>query len=359
MDRMNVLHVITDRDRRGAQVYATDLARGLAMLGCEGQVVALTTGRHGDILEVDALGPSRRSMKTLRELRRRAGNFDIVVAHGSATLLACAVALLGTGIPFVYRQISDPLYWAASWPRRLRVALLIRRASAVVALSSSTASVLARHYHLPVESLVVIPNSVPAAPFEVATRQQAVSARRSLGVPEDGTVALYIGALAQEKGVDIAISAVVADAGVSLLVVGDGPAAGQLRELAEKMAPARVFFVGSLGDPTSAYHASDMILLPSRGGDSMPAVLIEAGLCGLPAVTTPVGAITDVIQDRVTGRVVPVADQSAFSGAVAELVKDADTRLRLGRAARDHCTEHFTIEATAPSWLELLRGVSG
>ena len=91
----------------------------------------------------------------------------------------------------------------------------------------------------------------------------------------------------------------------------------------------------------------------------MPAVLIEAGLCGLPAVTTPVGAITDVIQDRVTGRIVPIADQGAFSGAVAELVNDAATRLRLGRAARDHCAEHFTIEATAPSWLTLLSGVSG
>ena len=69
---MRVLHVITDRDRRGAQVFAMDLAQGLDTLGVRNEVVALAPGQHGDLLPVECLGPSRRSLRTIRALRRRA-----------------------------------------------------------------------------------------------------------------------------------------------------------------------------------------------------------------------------------------------------------------------------------------------
>ena len=117
---MRVLQVVTDRDRRGAQVYATDLAPGLQNLGCAVETVALAPGNHGDQLAIDVLGPSRRSLATFRALRARARSFDVVIAHGTTTLPACAIALSGSGVPFVYRQISDPLFWAATTARRLR-----------------------------------------------------------------------------------------------------------------------------------------------------------------------------------------------------------------------------------------------
>ena len=50
-----------------------------------------------------------------------------------------------------------------------------------------------------------------------------------------------------------------------------------------------------------AYAAADVVVLASRGGDSMPAVLIEAGLCGVPAVATPVQAIPEIVLPGETG----------------------------------------------------------
>ena len=116
-----VLQVITDTDRRGAQVFATDLGAELQD-EFDVRTVALAPGRDR-ALDVDVLGPSRRSPKTLRALRTAARHAAIVIAHGSSTLPASAVALVGSGVPFVYRQISDPVFWTPTAAKRLRVRL--------------------------------------------------------------------------------------------------------------------------------------------------------------------------------------------------------------------------------------------
>ena len=328
-------------------MFATDLAEGLSDLGVLNTVVALAPGVADDSLDIDVLGPSRRSRTTVSNLRRLAPDHDVVVAHGSSTLVVSALALTGTKVPFVYRQISDPEFWAATWPRRVRVAALIRRARVIVALSHGSSAVLRSHYRLDGSRISVIPNAVPE-------RSSADEDRRDDSGPVE---LLYLGALAAEKGVDFAVRAAAAVDEARLTVAGAGPERSALEALASDLAPDRITFIGSVDDPRSLLASSDILLLPSRGGDSMPAVLIEAGLQGLACVTTPVGSITDIVLDGETGRVVPVGDQSGFSRAVADLVAEPGVRSRLGAAARDHCTEHFTIGIVAPKWLDVLRSV--
>lgn len=331
-----------------------DLSAGLDRLGCHNEVVALAPGQHGDLLPVEVLGPSRRSPSTLLALRRSAKAADIVVAHGSATLLACAIALVGCRSPFVYRQISDPLHWAGTWPRRLRTGAFLRRATAIVALASTSADVLCRHYRLRPSRITVLPNAVPGGRFATASAEDRARSRSELGLPENAVVVLYIGALAAEKGVDMLVRVVAASPALHLLIVGDGPERDRLRQLAQRAMPGRAYFTGPTRDPASAFHAADVVALPSRAGDSMPAVLIEAGLCGLPTIATPVGAITDVVLDGRTGSVVPVEDEGALAHALGHIVSHPAVRASMGAAARAHCVERFTIEATAPRWLELL-----
>lgn len=346
---MRVLHVVTDTDRRGAQVFATDLSNGLAELGSQSEVVALAPGRTDGLLPVEVLGPTRRSRQTFAELRRCTDACDVVVAHGSTTLDMSALAVAGTGTPFVYRQISDPLFWAASWSRRARVAGLIRRAAAVVALSSGASAVLQAHYRLREERIAVIPNAVPGDGFQYAAEP---------GSADRGHCRLvYVGALAEEKGVDIAIRSLAATPDAELVVVGDGPDRTRLEALAGHAAGGRIDFAGSVEDPKPFLRAASLFVFPSRGGDSMPAALIEAGLSGLPSLTTPVGSIADIVVDGETGRVVPIGDQSAFDTALVDLVTSPPTRRRMGRAARERCLEHFTIDRVAPRWLEVLESV--
>ena len=352
-----MLHVVTDRDRRGAQVFGIDIANGLDALNVQNEVVALAPGTHGDGLAIECLGPSRRSWRTIRELRGRAKSVDVVVAHGSATLLVASIALFASGVPFVYRQISDPLHWAATWPRRLRVGLYLRRPAAIVALSDLAAKVLVQHYRLDRSRIAVIANAVPDAKFTTMPAGERADIRERFGLSDDLPVAIYIGALAEEKGADMAILAAEAIEGLQLLVVGDGPERAGLEKLASQLGPDRIVFAGALDQPEIALGASDFLLLPSRGGDSMPAVLIEAGLSGLASVTTPVGSITDIVIDGVTGHVVPIDDQSAFDAAVEDLTSNPERSRAFGLAARQHCEKHFTITSTAPAWRDLLNEV--
>jgi glycosyltransferase involved in cell wall biosynthesis len=169
-------------------------------------------------------------------------------------------------------------------------------------------------------------------------------------VDPDVPVVAYVGALAVEKGVDVAVEAVAAVPGLHLLIAGDGPQRSALRELAARCAPDRVHLVGVLDDVTTAYAAADIVVLPSRGGDSMPAALIEAGLCGRPAVATAVGAIPDVVEPGVTGALVPVGDPLRLARTLEALLADPDELAALGAAARARGLERFDIDIVARGW---------
>jgi glycosyltransferase involved in cell wall biosynthesis len=196
----------------------------------------------------------------------------------------------------------------------------------------------------------VVPNGVPSTHFTVADAADQKEARQSFGVDPDVPVVAYVGALAVEKGVDVAVEAVAAVPGLHLLIAGDGPQRSALRELAARCAPDRVHLVGVLDDVTTAYAAADIVVLPSRGGDSMPAALIEAGLCGRPAVATAVGAIPDVVEPGVTGALVPVGDPLRLARTLEALLADPDELAALGAAARARGLERFDIDIVARGW---------
>ena len=87
----------------------------------------------------------------------------------------------------------------------------------------------------------------------------------------------------------------------------------------------------------------------------MPGVLIEAGLSGLPAVTTDVGFVRDVVLQGETGWVVPTREPSALAAALREAAHDGGAR---GRAARQHCLDRFDSRRVTDVWLSLLRTVA-
>ena len=194
------------------------------------------------------------------------------------------------------------------------LALFIRRAANIVALSERTAALVATHYRLDATRCTVIPNAVPGANFRVPNPDERATQRERFGLPPSGLVIAYVGALVREKGVESVLRCVATLGDATALIVGDGPDRDRLVAIAARLPGVAPHFVGSLDDPLAAFLASDLIVLPSEGGDSMPATLIEAGLCGLPTISTPVGAIEDIIIDGETGRIVPIGDDGTRGG---------------------------------------------
>lgn len=354
---LRVLQVITDPARRGAQLFAIDLGDALSRRGMAVRTLALGDADGVLTLDVPTLGTRRIGWSTLTALRRELAGADVVVAHGAQTLPACALATLATPTPFVYRQISDSRFWASTPTRRARVRVGMSRAAHVVALWEGAATTLRTYFGVRAERLTVIPNGVVIDRFVPTVASQRAKARRALSLDEHAFTFVYVGALVAEKGVDVAIEAIARVPSVQLLVSGVGPEADGLRALATRVAPERVVFARPGTDALAAYRAADVVVLASRGGDSMPAVLIEAGLMEIPAVATPIEAIPEIVVPGITGELVAEGDVAGLARVVAALSTDPERVHTLGRGARVHCLDRYSIEPIADAWAGVLQAV--
>ncbi len=345
------LIVLSSNQRRGAEIQGSQLASELRSRGRSTvDLVALAASDLATRLDVDALGASPLGLPTLQSLRRRSRNYEVVIGYGSSTLPACAAALAGTKVSFIYRNIGDPRAWVRDGWRRRRTALLYRRARGVVALWQGAAGSIHDLYGVPPSRISVIPNARSADTFSPASLEQRSMARANLGVDADTPLIACIGSLSPEKRVDLAIRS-VADLDARLVVAGDGPLRSDLEALASRVAPERVRFVGQVDDVRQVIHAADVVLLTSST-EGMPGVVIEAGLCGVPTVATRVGAVEELITDRTTGAIV---DADTEREVRAALIRTLPSARELGAAARSSLLRTHSWDAVVPSWAEAIR----
>lgn len=345
-----VLIVLASTERRGAEVEGAQLAAELCAAGVEAEVVALHPGATPS-LDVRALGSTPLAMSTLRALRSAAARFDVVVAYGSSTLPACAIALLAARTPFVYRSIGDPERWARGRLHRWRTGVLFRRARHVVALWPAAAASIQRLYRVPPERISCIANARPLPDGEPTARAVA---RDALGLPRDALVVVWVGALSEEKRPALAVDAVAELDGAYLLLAGEGALRADVEARAESVLPGRHRLAGAVVPLDPLWAAADVVLLTSRT-EGMPGVLIEAALHGVPAVATAVGAVGAIVVDGVTGRLVP---DGAGPGAIAAALREVVAgRAAFGAAAERHAGATFIWPAVVPAWLQVLDDV--
>jgi glycosyltransferase involved in cell wall biosynthesis len=189
-------------------------------------------------------------------------------------------------------------------------------------------------------------------PFAVVDRG---AARRSLGLPADGDVVMYVGRLAQIKRPDRFLDLaddLSARSGATFALVGDGPLGDECRARIARTANAVA--LGWQRDLGTLLGAADVVVLCSDN-EGVPLLLIEAALAGRPVVTTDVGAVRDVVRDGETGVLVPAGDRGALATAVDTLLSDPALRDRLGSTARDRALREMTASAAVDRHVELYR----
>jgi phosphatidylinositol alpha-1,6-mannosyltransferase len=126
-------------------------------------------------------------------------------------------------------------------------------------------------------------------------------------------------------------------------------AARRVREMPYDHDPARL---------AAVYRAMDVFVFPSLW-EGLPNALLEAMACGRPVVVSNVGGLSDVVEDGVNGRIVPVERLDTFTDRVLDLLDDAETRERLARAARERMLEAFTLDHEREALLTLYRELAG
>jgi glycosyltransferase involved in cell wall biosynthesis len=147
---------------------------------------------------------------------------------------------------------------------------------------------------------------------------------------------VFAGRLSAEKGVDVLIKAAGQLPGVSVEILGDGPARPELERLAAQVAPGRVHFRGRVGKDSvhSAMRSALAVVVPSRWYENQPMTILEAFACGAPVIGSRLGGIPELVTDGVNGFTVAADDPAALAASMRALASQPKEALALGQAAR-------------------------
>jgi glycosyltransferase involved in cell wall biosynthesis len=303
---------------------------------------------------------ARKRLPALLALRRwlaaHGPKIDIVNTHSSTDswLAAAACATLAAAPPIVRtRHVSTTVR------NRPTTRWLYRRATAhIVTTGEALRAQLARDNGVPLDHMTSVPTGIDLARFIPGN---ALAARARLGLPDRPALGI-VSTLRDWKGHDYLFEALAQDragwAGWQVIVVGDGPYRDRLDiRLARLGLTADVRFVGQQQDVVPWLQALDAFTLPSYGEEGVPQAIMQAMACGLPVVSTPVGAITEAVAADVTGLLVPPRDAAALAAGLARLRDDAGMRRRFAAAARERAVARFGLDIMLDRMEEVFRTV--
>jgi len=349
--KLRILHTESSHGWGGQEIRILTEAHGMQDRGHE--VMIATTGNAELLPAAERAGlrtavlPMRR--KGIRELlgvrawlAANHGSFDVINTHSSTDswLVALSRATLSRCPPILRtRHVSTVVNtgFTTRW--------LYRSATAHIVV---TGEALRRQIHeqngFPLEHMTSIRTGIDLERFRPLDKGWM---RQLLGVP-DKTVIGILATLRDWKGHDYLLDALNSlrqrFPGLRLLVVGDGPRRAHLeRRTVELGLQDIVQFTGNQDNVEQWLATFDVFALPSYGEEGVPQAIMQAMACGLPVISTLVGAIPEaVVADR-TGLLIPPRDSAALAAAISRLLEDPGLRKRFSEAAVDYARANFGI----------------
>jgi glycosyltransferase involved in cell wall biosynthesis len=173
------------------------------------------------------------------------------------------------------------------------------------------------------------------------------------GFPQSDTLLVigFVGELREKKGLKILLSAyaqINKKRPTILLIVGEvrtGEDKQVFDDLRLSIPDSQIIVTGTIShkDMPAYYALMDIFVHPSLR-DGMPNALLEAMACEKAVIATPVGGVTDVLEDGKNGIIVGVNDASALAEQINELLDDLRKRASIGKLARETIKSKFTLE---------------
>ena len=280
-----------------------------------------------------------------------------VVQIGGLVNPHAAFAARRAGAAVVW-QVVDAGY-TPGLVRRGAMALVRRYADAVMFTGEALIDVHGGRESLPLPTFVYFP-PVDTGRF-VPSLERGLHVREELGIPPDAPLVGTVSHLTPPKGLETFLVAAARIAtsrrDVRLVVIGSASASHSAygerlrRRAAELELPHPIVFAGARADLENWYAAMDVHVIPSRS-EGAPTTALEAQSCGVPLVATRVGAMHEVVEDGVTGVLVPPGQGAALAAAILALLDDPVRRAEMGRAGRVAALERFTAERSADVHLQ-------
>lgn len=363
---LRIMHIGSTLYRGGVSSATANLCKGQARLGhrvwlvCNGGEMAAMAAREGVTLcpipfdggDVMAL---LRSVPRVRAVLRETQP-QVVHVHGRASSLA---ALLAGRYPDWFTLHSTHLTEQVGpldrGPMRRVLSPLGRR---LFVLDQRAMAYCERRLGIAQHRLRVLPNGVDCQYFTPPTDGERREARTTFGVDDETTLVAYVGRFREEKQPDaaVALARAVVRAGrrdVRVALVGEGPMEGALQGTIAREALGEVCQVHAWMDARTAYHAADLVVMPSRF-EGYGLMAAEAMACGCALLRSRTGGFETMVQEGVTGfGCEPEVED--FVRVAMELLA-APERLQVARVhASSHARAHLSLARQATRTVEAYR----
>lgn len=290
-------------------------------------------------------------------LKAHGHEFDVINTHSSTDswLVAAACATLPNMPPLVRtRHVSTTIH------NKLTTKWLYQKATHhIVTTGEALRQQLHRDNGFTLDSMTSIRTGIDLnyyRPLEQSTM------RSKLGVAHRPTIGI-LATLRDWKGHDQLLDAWITlkneFPGWQILFIGDGPRRAHLEARVDELGMRdSVVLVGNQDNVPEWLACIDLFVLPSYGEEGVPQGLMQAMACGKPAISTPIGAIGEALQDGQTGLMTPPKDVPKLTETLRRLMQDEALRLQFAAASLTYAQGNFGIDSMLDRMEQVFRGVT-
>jgi glycosyltransferase involved in cell wall biosynthesis len=315
----------------------------------------------------DESGAYRSCVAGLAGLRRDLRDtVDIAHSHGEFSDLAAIAVRRQVGARHLVRTVHNEREWGKRplWGKLFPNLVYPWFFGAELAVSQRAADNLDRRPLARVfrKKALYIPNALNFGRFSQVNVDMAEK-RHSLGLPPDAFVVGSVGRLVPQKGYDTllaAIPAVLAECPrARFVVVGAGAQRETLLEQARGLGVASaVTFTGARPDVAEVLRAFDLFVSPSRY-EGLPTVVLEAIASGVPVVATRVSGNSELIEDGVSGLLVPPENPAALAQGILRIAKGTAPASDMASRALSHARRLYSLDSVAARYSEFYESLVG
>lgn len=273
-------------------------------------------------------------------------DYDICYAFNSKTIPNAAFACIGLKVKFVvYRGTTGGLY------RHDPTAYLTQlhpRVDGIVCVSESVRKDVVKKVRKNRGNVVTIYKGHELDWYDVKSTE-----RSSLGLSENDVVAVCAAHVRPSKGISVLLEAThhIDIENFHLVLVGHG-FEPHYEEMKVSPMSDRIHFIGHRKDVPSLMAMADIQVQPSISGEGLPRTIIEAMANGTASVVTTTGGSPELVEDSVTGYIVPTNNAIALAEAINKIAIDKNKCIAMGQAAQERLKSQFSSKVTVRKHLE-------